>query len=87
MRLARRRQADASRLHVSFITVVHGRKTMRGYPRVYRSFEEFEREELRRGTSLRSTVDDMLDDMFTQELDFDAEASRRSSYGDDDSDE
>ena len=38
--------------------------------RTYRTFEEFEREELRRDGYFES-VDSMIDDMFAGELDFD----------------
>ena len=41
------------------------------FPKVYQSFEEFEREELRKLDTLSTTIDDMLDDMFAEELDFD----------------
>jgi hypothetical protein len=46
---------------------------MRGYavPKVYRSFEEFERDELRKLDGVHLTIDEMLDDMFPNELDFD----------------
>ena len=47
-------------------------------PRVYRSFEEFEREELRRGSTFRASVDEMLGDMFSEELDFESE---EAGYG------
>ena len=47
------------------------------FPRVYRSFTEFEREELRKLDSLRTTVDDMLEEKFSQELDFESDAPRR----------
>ncbi len=49
---------------------------MRGnaLPKVYRSFEEFERDELRKLDGLHSTIDEMLDDMFADELDFEAGA-------------
>jgi hypothetical protein len=47
------------------------------FPRVYRSFEEFEREELHRLDTLAS-IDDMLDEMFADELDFDAGAVKKS---------
>ena len=40
------------------------------FPRVYTSFAEFEREELRKLDSLRTSVDDMMEERFTQELDF-----------------
>lgn len=43
---------------------------MRGLaaPKVYRSFEEFERDELRRLDGLHLSIDDLLDDMFGEEL-------------------
>ena len=41
---------------------------MSSFPRVYTSFSEFEREELRKLDS--PGMDDMLDEMFTEELDF-----------------
>ena len=45
---------------------------MRGFaaPKVYRSFEEFERDELRKLDGLHISIDDMLDEMFADELDF-----------------
>ena len=45
---------------------------MRGFaaPKVYRSFEEFERDELRKLDGLHVSIDDMLDEMFADELDF-----------------
>jgi hypothetical protein len=46
-------------------------------PKVYRSFEEFERAELHKLDVLHSTIDDMLDDMFADELDFEANGSSR----------
>jgi hypothetical protein len=49
------------------------------FPKMYRSFEEFEREELRRGSSLQTSVDEMLDEMFADELDFDFESGRQKS--------
>jgi hypothetical protein len=52
--------------------------------RIYRTFEEFEREELRRDGYFAS-VDDMIDDMFAgAELDFSDGESRRSRAADDD---
>ena len=48
-----------------------------GFPRVYRSFEEFEREELHK-LDLSGSIDDMLGEMFAEELDFDESAVRRS---------
>jgi hypothetical protein len=49
--------------------------------RIYRTFEEFEREELRRDGYFES-VDDMIDDMFAGELDFGDRDSRRASSKD-----
>ena len=54
--------------------------------RIYRTFEEFEREELRRADGMSSGVDDMLGQMFAEELDFDFKASRRSAADDDEED-
>ena len=52
--------------------------------KIYRTFEEFEREELRRDGYFES-VDDMMDTMFASaELDFDSSSSkRRGNHGDD----
>jgi hypothetical protein len=57
---------------------------MRGYaaPKVYRSFEEFERDELRKLDGLHVSIDDMLDEMFADELDF--EKDGKSNREDDD---
>jgi hypothetical protein len=58
--------------------------TMRNaFPRVYKSFQEFEREELRK-LDTASTLDDMLDDLFADELDFDAPKGKSRRIGDDD---
>ena len=54
--------------------------------RIYRTFEEFEREELRRDGYFAS-VDDMIDDMFAGELDFSDGDGRRASSKDDDEEE
>ena len=54
--------------------------------RIYRTFEEFEREELRRDGYFES-VDDMIDNMFAGELDFGDGDSRRASSRDDDEEE
>ncbi len=43
---------------------------MAAFPRIYTSFAQFEREELRKLDSLSSTVEDMLTEKFSQELDF-----------------
>jgi hypothetical protein len=53
-------------------------------PKVYRSFEEFERDELRKLDGLHVSIDDMLDEMFADELDFEpGERGRRSEESDD----
>jgi hypothetical protein len=54
--------------------------------KIYRTFEEFEREELRRDGYFGS-VDEQLDQMFAGELDFEPGSTRRSSRQDDDDEE
>jgi hypothetical protein len=54
----------------------------KGFPRVYRSFEEFEREELHR-LDMSAAIDDMLGEMFAEELDFDEASVKRSKRRDD----
>jgi hypothetical protein len=52
--------------------------------KIYRTFEEFEREELRRDGYFES-VDDMMDSMFASaELDFDGSSRKRGGARDDD---
>jgi hypothetical protein len=46
-------------------------------PRIYKSFEEFEREELRKLDSLGGSIDEMLDEVFAEELDFEPEGGKR----------
>jgi hypothetical protein len=41
-----------------------------GIPRIYSSFAEFQREELRRLESMGASVDDMVEERFAEELDF-----------------
>ncbi|MGZ5767976.1 MAG: hypothetical protein ACXWJ9_12290 [Caldimonas sp.] len=57
---------------------------MRGFaaPKVYRSFEEFERDELRKLDGLHVSIDEMLDEMFADELDF--EPGAKNNRADDD---
>jgi hypothetical protein len=57
---------------------------MRGFaaPKVYRSFEEFERDELRKLDGLHTSIDDMLDEMFAGELDFEANGNRSNREDD-----
>ena len=50
-------------------------------PRIYRSYSEFEREELRKLDSLRTTVSDMLEERFSQELDFEPDSAPRRKRG------
>ncbi len=58
---------------------------MRGnaLPKVYRSFEEFERDELRKLDGLHVSIDDMLDEMFGEELDFEPDARGKRNQDDD----
>jgi hypothetical protein len=41
-----------------------------GFPRIYTSFAEFEREELRRLDSMHTSVDDLVEERFAEDLDF-----------------
>jgi len=38
------------------------------FPRIYTSFDEFEREELRKLDSLHTSVDDLLEERFSDDL-------------------
>lgn len=49
-----------------------------GFAKVYKSFEEFEREELRKLDTLSTSLDDMVDEMAFDELDFDEKSVSRS---------
>jgi hypothetical protein len=51
--------------------------------KIYRTFEEFEREELRRLDTAGASVDEMIDTIFGEELDFEAPARRSSPWNDD----
>jgi len=51
--------------------------------KIYRTFEEFEREELRRMDASGSSVDELIDTIFAEELDFEAPARRPSPWDDD----
>jgi len=46
-----------------------------GDQKMYRTFEEFEREELRRADGFSAGMDDLLGEMFAAEVGFDAKAS------------
>jgi hypothetical protein len=66
-----------------------GQNDQRNQQTIYRTFEEFEREELRRTDSVSSSVDELMTSLFNlgddrQELDFEAPRKRRASFGDDD---
>jgi hypothetical protein len=52
---------------------------MRGapFPKVYRSFEEFERDELRKFNGFHASLDEMIDDMFGSELEKEKEKAKR----------
>ncbi len=57
-------------------------------PKVYKSFEEFEREELRRlSSSVHVSIDDYMDECFCEELDFDPEFVSRRRKRDEDEEE
>ena len=43
-------------------------------PKVYASFEEFEKEEIRKLDSLRTTVDDMLQESFGEDNSFERQS-------------
>jgi hypothetical protein len=47
--------------------------------KMYRTFEEFEREEMRRAEGFSAAMDDMLGEMFAQELDDGPRSSRQDS--------
>jgi hypothetical protein len=51
--------------------------------RIYRTFEEFEREELRRADGFSAYMDQMIGD-YAEELDFEGKSSRRRADEDDD---
>jgi hypothetical protein len=56
---------------------------MAAIPRIYRSFAEFEREELRRLDSMHTSIDDLLDEKFAEELDFGETSTKKRRIGDD----
>jgi hypothetical protein len=57
-----------------------------GDMKTYRTFEEFEREELRRMDAAGGPVDDMIDTIFAEELDFESGRGKRNSYNDEEED-
>lgn len=48
-----------------------------GDQKMYRTFEEFEREEMRRTDGFSAAMEDMLGEMIAEELGFEARPSRR----------
>jgi hypothetical protein len=54
---------------------------------MYRTFEEFEREELRRAEAIGGSVESLFDEMFTEDIDFDATSARLASRDDADDEE
>jgi len=52
-----------------------------GFPRIYGSFAEFEREELRKLESMNASVDDMMEERFSEELDFGSTDAPRRKRG------
>ena len=54
--------------------------------KIYQTFEEFEREELRRDSYFDSGYE-IIDEMFAGELDFDAPSGRRAKRDDADEEE
>jgi hypothetical protein len=55
-----------------------------GDMKIYRTFEEFEREELRRTEAVGNSVDEMIDTIFGEELDLDFTAAKRRAPADED---
>lgn len=51
--------------------------------KMYRTFEEFEREEMRRTDGFSAAMDDMLGEMFAEELDSGPRSSRRQDSDED----
>jgi len=55
-----------------------------GDMRTYRTFEEFEREELRRMEAVGNSVDEMIDTISGEELDLECISQKRRSAADQD---
>jgi hypothetical protein len=55
--------------------------------KIYRSFAEFERDELHKLDSMANSIDDMLGEMFAEELDFDESQVKRSRLKDESGDD
>jgi hypothetical protein len=52
---------------------------MAAFPKIYSSFAEFERDELRKLDSLHTTIEDMLDERFAEELNFEDAGQSKGS--------
>ena len=50
---------------------------MSAFPRIYNSFAEFERDELRKLESMHLSVDDMLEERFSEDVERGGEAPRK----------
>jgi len=52
---------------------------------MFRTFEEFEREEMRRADSIGAAVDELFDELLVEDLNFDASSARNTArdYADD----
>jgi hypothetical protein len=72
-------------LHVACFPATKENKGMRhDDQKIYRTFEEFEREELRRADGFSTYMDDMLGEMFAEELDLELRSSHRNMHDDED---
>jgi hypothetical protein len=58
-----------------------------GDMKTYRTFEEFEREELRRMDGVGNSVDEMIETIFNEEMDLDFSAGKRRAAVDEDDEE
>jgi hypothetical protein len=58
-----------------------------GDMKTYRTFEEFEREELRRMDGVGNSVDEMIDTIFNEEMDLDFSAGKRRAAVEEDDEE
>lgn len=52
-----------------------------GIPRIYTSFSEFEREELRRLDSLHTSVDDLVEERFAEDMELGGNSDRPRKRG------
>jgi len=52
-----------------------------GFPRIYGSFADFERDELRKLESMNASVDEMMEERFAEDLDFGSQDAPRRKRG------